>query len=126
MLMLLSKFKMLLLFLLIIVLGCGAFFLGRMQGTEEAATPAIVHNDVAPASQPPATYKAKEPIRGATPEETIEKSKQKSEQDLERMKQAIEEHNQQVEEDYKSGKTRIAAPKFKPSDVPTREPHFQN
>ena len=106
MLMLLSKFKMILLFLLIVMLGCGAFFLGRMQGTEEAAAPAIVHDDVAPTSQPPAGYKAKEPMRGATPEETIEKSKQKSEQDLERMKQAIEEHNQQVEEDYKSGKTR--------------------
>lgn len=126
MLMMLSKFKMLLLFLLIVVLGCGAFFLGRMQGTEEAVAPAIVHDDVAPANQPSEGYKAKEPTRGATPEETIEKSKQKSEQDLERMKQAIEEHNQQVEEDYKSGKTRIAAPKFKPSDIPTREPHFQN
>ena len=124
MMLFLSKFKMLLLFLLIPMIGCGAFFLGRMQGdVEEAAAPAIVQDTVAkqetPSAQP---TKANE-----TAEEAIEKSKQKEAENMAKMEQALEERNERIEaENAKTTNHKLTPPKFKPSDIPTREPHFQN
>jgi len=124
MMLFLSKFKMLLLFLPILIIGCGAFFLGRMQGdAEEAAAPAIVHDTVAkqenPSTQPSKASK--------TAEESIEKSKQKEAENMEKMEQALEERNKRIEaENAKTTNHKLTPPKFKPSDVPTREPHFQN
>ena len=124
MLLLLSKFKMLLLLLLILIIGCGAFFLGRMQGeAEEAAAPAIVQ-DTVQTQEASSTQKA---AAKETAEEAIEKSKQKEAENMAKMEQALEERNERIEaENAKTTNHKLTPPKFKPSDVPTREPHFQN
>lgn len=121
----LMKYKLLLLMLLLILVGVGAFFLGQLQAGEEPAQPKITQAANQPAATQPA-YEAQEPLRGQTPEETIARSENKAEQDLARMQQNIEANNQQAEDEYQSGKRKIAAPQFKTSDIPTREVHFQN
>lgn len=124
MLLFLSRFKMFLLLLLILLFGCGAFFLGRMQGdAEEAAAPAIVHDTAAKQEKSSA-----QPVKSnETAEEAIEKSKQKEAENMAKMEQALEERNERIEaENAQTTNHKLTPPKFKQSDVPTREPHFKN
>ena len=125
---LLMQYKIFLLFCLLVIFGTGMFFfMGQSSGEragEKASTPVVTQSETKSASDTGKQAKS-------NPEQQVEKSKDKGERDLQKMQDNIEQRNEKIDNDetigtVKNGTVKMAPPKFKTSDLPTRQADFHD
>ena len=125
----LMQYKMFLLLCLLVIFGTGIFFfLGQSSGKDagEAAKSAPVVTKSEAKSGDGTGKQTK-----SDAEKQVEKSQDKGERDLQQMKDNIEKRNEKIDNDetigtVKNGTVKMAPPKFKTSDLPTRQADFHD
>lgn len=125
----LMQYKMFLLLCLLVIFGTGIFFfLGQSSGKDagDAAQSAPVVTKFEAKSGDGTGKQTK-----SDAEKQVEKSQDKGERDLQQMRDNIEKRNEKIDNDetigtVKNGTVKVAPPKFKTSDLPTRQADFHD
>lgn len=122
------KYKILLFFLFVLLVGGAAFFLGRSSGGDPApaAAPKTVSTEKVVEPKSESNLGAKEKA-----EKNIEDAEKRAQRIIKENNERIEENNRKIDENpkygtVKNGTRQIAPPKFPTSDVPTRKADFQD
>jgi hypothetical protein len=125
----LMQYKMFLLLCLLVIFGTGIFFfLGQSSGKD--AGDAVQSAPVVTKSEAKSGNGTGKQTKSDA-EKQVEKSQDKGERDLQQMKDNIEKRNEKIDNDetigtVKNRTVKVAPPKFKTSDLPTRQADFHD
>ena len=126
----LMQYKMFLLLCLLVIFGTGIFFfLGQSSGKD--AGDAAKSAPVVTKSEAKSGNGTGKQTKSSDAEKQVEKSQDKGERALQQMKDNIEKRNEKIDNDetigtVKNGTVKMAPPKFKTSDLPTRQADFHD